>query len=370
MRRDRQVLGELPVRGLSNQAKPCAASSPHTLKPEDENTSLKGRSTTMVAAGHFKKIREAADKEKQTGQDMGQHITTVLDGAKEEEVSEPLTVSSEEGKRFATEHAALVCRLGGNDYMVQQNLVRHLLGGHPLSDQPDSADNKWRISCRPPPPTSLWRTLPSFSGGAVPLGVERKAAPAHNNMVSCTFWLLATGFDLGHRNVFCTLVRSPDELSMCPYLIIQYCEKDSELDQALEHLVMTGSHALYDRLLLRKAAAEAKHRSQGCGPTAVGAEGVISASQHNISNNDSWTGCEVAEVRRGGCRDIASLLQLVDWVNEIHKWGQSAHAAAVKTDLDAWPEKKRGVVTWTEWGRVTILGPYYTELEVVKPVPT
>lgn len=385
-----------------------------------------------MAAAYFQKMGEAADKVTQTGQDTGLR-TMVLGGAKVEEVSVPLIVSSEEGRRFATEHAALVCRFDGNDCMVQQNLVRHLLAGHLLPDKPDLAGNKWRISCRPPPPTSLWRTLPCFSSGTVPLGVEQKAVPAHNNMVSCTFWLLATGFDLGHRNVFDTLVRSPDRLSICPYLGIQYSEKESEMDQALEHLVMTGSHALYDRLLLRKAAAEAKYRPQGCGPTAVGADeaisyyvitlshtsykiyrltahhkasmvpyyqspqehqslsvseslgdstqtstyksgsrlvepsdgGISSSSSRGvpvgcggrrlaptaqskgrvretrsrldvpprrsdaptstgtsagdshriIDNNDPWTGCEVAQISFGGCREVESLLALVDWVN-------------------------------------------------------
>lgn len=412
-----------------------------------------------MAVDYFKKMRDAAEKDRQKrAQDTVQRTAVPSDIAEAEEAFHPLVVSAQTGKLFAGEHVALIRGVGATDHMIQLNIVQHLQGSHLLCDTPKSPDNKWRVFRRPAPPTSLWRVLPGFGDGSRKAD-DPKATPTStysSNVASCTFWLLATGFDVDRRNVFCDLVRSPDELSICPYFGIEYCEKEGELEQALEHLITTASHALYDRLLLRKAAAQAHNPSHAYEP-AFDADGVISyygitlsqtsykvycitaygqrrttrgpipvselvhassptttsnpadildtrsgrsissyldnahnshqgghstqtpkgnrksgtlasspprrvpvstsairtgftgsatsvsVSHHSTTDGkDPWAGCEVTRIGCGGCRNLPSLLSLVKWVNEIHKWGQSVHAAAVTADLTTYINYRYG----------------------------
>ena len=68
---------------------------------------------------------------------------------------------------------------------------------------------------------------------------------------------------------------------------------------------------------------------------ATGTAGITAAPATDTAGTgaDPWTGCRVTRIGQGSCLSADELQALVNWVNEIHRWGQGPHAAGVEADV-------------------------------------
>lgn len=101
---------------------------------------------------------------------------------------------------------------------------------------------------------------------------------------------------------------------------------------------MASCIALYNRWKLRRTQVSewtAEHRRplRHYGLTFAGSQWEVWCT--TPAAFDEWTGCCMRAVCRGDATVPADVVQLLQWINEIHFWGLTVHGKACKDDIYA-----------------------------------
>ncbi|KAI0401630.1 hypothetical protein F4802DRAFT_417388 [Xylaria palmicola] len=158
----------------------------------------------------------------------------------------------------------------------------------------------------------------------------------------CAYWLSLKGFNLSYKFKVrkCTLVLAHKYIT-CPYFTIEF-KKENTIGQVAESQVAAGgSLALFNRWRLYSEAREAnpalgedisniKHYTL----TFIGAVATIWILRP-IIDDGQWKGCVMANLAMADCVDKYEVMELIDWINEIHRWGLSEHAPRCQRDVKA-----------------------------------
>jgi hypothetical protein len=129
----------------------------------------------------------------------------------------------------------------------------------------------------------------------------------------------------------------------CPYFTIEFKKHGQSNDQATWQACAAASIALYNRYLLKcKALAvgaeewtdsdrvQIKHYIL----TYVGVDYDIWVLRARFSEDSSaWDGCSITNICHSTCTSKAGVRRLESWINEIHRWGLSVHAAGCQADV-------------------------------------
>ena len=129
----------------------------------------------------------------------------------------------------------------------------------------------------------------------------------------------------------------------CPYFTIEFKKHGQSNDQATWQACAASSVPLYNRYLLKRKAlavraeewtdfdrAQMKHYIL----TFVGSEYDIWVLRARLSeDSSSWDGCSITNIYRSMCTSKVGLRRLESWINEIHRWGLSRHAAGCQADV-------------------------------------
>ena len=167
----------------------------------------------------------------------------------------------------------------------------------------------------------------------------------------CTYWLSFRGFNPEYS--FCVSDSSfvHQEWITCPYLTIEFKRDDWKPDVATMQVAAASAIALYNRHNLHTRAFEShtceenEENLQAPDLSTTNHYGItftgptyttwLMRPAHPLSNESpmQWNGSRMSRVSHGSCTDAAAVGRLADWINEIDRWGLSAHAKSCQHDV-------------------------------------
>lgn len=167
----------------------------------------------------------------------------------------------------------------------------------------------------------------------------------------CAYWLSLRGKDPNYSLlVGCSCFVYRDWIT-CPYLTIEFKRDDWEPNLTTTLVAAAGALALYNRHQLRVRAIESDvnkcsqnihqtHRLTSIrhyALTFTGSMYTVWLLQPAAPSSDRlppvWNGCHISRLTHGDCTDGHGLGRLVDWINEIHRWGLTGHADGCQADI-------------------------------------
>lgn len=126
---------------------------------------------------------------------------------------------------------------------------------------------------------------------------------------------------------------------------------DSTNAAAIGQVAVASSLALYNRCQLKetrlrvwkqkwsnKDLEEIRHY----GLTFMGYSYKFWCTTPKVDNTYRWTGCSVRRVYQGSCSHNEGVKNLMDWLNEIHRWGLTVHGPECQKDAKYCLEKESG----------------------------
>jgi hypothetical protein len=204
-------------------------------------------------------------------------------------------------------------------------------------------DRKWRaermIQLFAPP------TEETEQGGWVaPPSFEQSPDFQFDVRPDCSYWLSLAGFNSEYRGELGSAVYvHDDDWITCPYFTIEFKKHGQSISQATWQACAAASMALYSRYLLKRKAlavgaeewsdfdrTQMKHYIL----TFVGYKYDIWVMRARFSEDSStWDGCSVMKISNSTCTSKVGVRRLESWINEIHRWGLSGHAAGCQADV-------------------------------------
>jgi hypothetical protein len=160
----------------------------------------------------------------------------------------------------------------------------------------------------------------------------------------CSYWLSLTRFNSNYRSELRSAVYVHDEdWITCSYFTIEFKKYGQSNGQAIWQACAAASMSLYNRYLLKRRAlavrveewtdfdkAQMKHYIL----TFVRSKYDIYVLRARLSKDSSaWDGCSITNIYRSMCTSKVGVRRLESWINEIHRWGLSGHAAGCQTDV-------------------------------------
>lgn len=156
----------------------------------------------------------------------------------------------------------------------------------------------------------------------------------------CSYWLSLKGFNPIYRFQIqnCTFVR---DWITCPYFSTEFKRDGESEDVAVAQVAAAASLALFNRYNLHSEAQQAKPNLgndlatiRHYTLTFVGPKFVFWVLQPDIAEG-KWNGCTMKRLVGADASDEYGVKQLIDWINEIHRWGLSIHAGSCQRDIKA-----------------------------------
>ncbi|TKA23907.1 hypothetical protein B0A54_17830 [Friedmanniomyces endolithicus] len=211
--------------------------------------------------------------------------------------------------------------------------------GEPRSTAP-SKDRLWRaermlqLVC--PPSGSQWLQPPLLE-----LDVVRSDDYSWDVRPDCAYWISTRGFNDDYAFNVKGACFVYEGWILWPYLTIEFKRYNEDLLAAQTQAVTAGAMALYNRYKLYTRANPgvtgddtglsnlAHYAITFTGPSYI----VWKLSPNDARGPNGWNGCCMRNVSDGNCTREADIKRLVEWVNEIHRWGLTAHAHACQMDV-------------------------------------
>ncbi|KAI1121498.1 hypothetical protein F5Y10DRAFT_100450 [Nemania abortiva] len=210
-------------------------------------------------------------------------------------------------------------------------------------------DRQWRaervlgLQC-PPSEHGPWRLPPEVYTHVHPECRSQLDTWRVYDRPDCAYWLSLKGFSLED----CFKVEQygfKHGHIVYPYLTIEF-QRDGETDADLgKRIKATGSVALYNRWYLYKEArsrveperAGNKLDIRHYGLTCTGHQTCIWILRPKLDsyNKLKWEGFTMAKVVEMDCMDEDAIANLMEWINEIHRWGLSEHGPSVERNIEA-----------------------------------
>ncbi|KAF2726517.1 hypothetical protein EJ04DRAFT_582610 [Polyplosphaeria fusca] len=189
-----------------------------------------------------------------------------------------------------------------------------------------------------PEPSSHWVKLPKVNDDGVDWSWDIRA--------DCSYWLSLRGFNEDWRSQVedVTYIK---KIVACPYFTIEFKRDGEPDDVAIKQVAAAGSIALYNRFqLYRNAlrsyafkkstvwtptpATEIRH----FGLTFVDSTFSLWVLKPVTAEGGDRTGCTMERLRGGDCEaSVHNTRVLVEWINEIHRWGVTVHGPACKDEI-------------------------------------
>jgi hypothetical protein len=161
----------------------------------------------------------------------------------------------------------------------------------------------------------------------------------------CSYWLSLWGFNEDWRSQVedVTYVK---KIVVSPYFTVEFKRDGEPDDVAIKQVAAAGSIALYNRFCLYRSALQscALKKSIAWTPTPTaeirhfGLTFIGSTFSFwvlkPVTTEEDWAGCTMERLRGGDCEASAHNTKvLVQWINEIHRWGVTVHGPACKDEI-------------------------------------
>ncbi|KAB5581202.1 hypothetical protein GE09DRAFT_1256523 [Coniochaeta sp. 2T2.1] len=156
----------------------------------------------------------------------------------------------------------------------------------------------------------------------------------------CAYWLSLKGFNPRYRFQIqnCTFVR---DYITCPYFTIEFKRDGQSEDVAVRQVAAAGSLALFNRWYLHSEARKARpslaenlSNLRHYALTYVDSKFVFWVLRPTL-NDGTWEGCTMTRLIGADCADEYGVRELIDWINEVHRWGILEHGPGCERDIKA-----------------------------------
>ncbi|KAF2872274.1 hypothetical protein BDV95DRAFT_379477 [Massariosphaeria phaeospora] len=179
-----------------------------------------------------------------------------------------------------------------------------------------------------------------------------------------TYWLTAQDFSVSECIV--AAVTYVECFSASPYFTIEF-ENDTHTlrsqdergdvhSPAVKRLAAAGAIALYNRFLLWERARQHDSTDWNVTPEETIRHFGLTVHQHlytfwvfrpHFDVHWKWAGCGMAYLTFGKFNSNTwGLIRFADWINEIHRWGMTVHAPAVKEEVNVCLKAERPIRLW------------------------
>ena len=128
----------------------------------------------------------------------------------------------------------------------------------------------------------------------------------------------------------------------CPYFTIEFKKDDSDSLSAENQVASAAALALYNRFRLRRQRFRISQKPWGkrhaqvlkhYGATFMGCTFNIWCIEPKLTEESEWEGCCMTRMYFGNCMSRPNVLNLIDWINEIHCWGLTVHGPSCERDI-------------------------------------
>ncbi|KAL9101791.1 MAG: hypothetical protein Q9163_002987 [Psora crenata] len=169
----------------------------------------------------------------------------------------------------------------------------------------------------------------------------------------CAYWLSLQAFNSEYVSEVQQWAFVAKRRITCPYLFIEFKRDEKDPSSAENQVAVAASIALYNRFNLRLARMEEAgtplerldvHNVRVYGITFQAASFVVWCIQPQRGANTGfeWAGCTMTRIGHGDCDNTAEVKKLVDWINEIHRWGLTVHGPGCERDIKICVAKRFG----------------------------
>ena len=169
----------------------------------------------------------------------------------------------------------------------------------------------------------------------------------------CAYWLSLQGFNDWYTEQVKQRAFVVNDCITCPYLFIEVNKDGKDPQTANSQVAAAASLALYNWFELRKNAIQLRTTvstkissvddMKTYGITFAGAADDVWCIQPD-SHEDSqkWVGCSMRHVSKGNCELTSGVEILINWTNEIHRWGLTIHGKSCEADIKTCIAKRMG----------------------------
>ncbi|OJD34088.1 uncharacterized protein BKCO1_25000100 [Diplodia corticola] len=165
----------------------------------------------------------------------------------------------------------------------------------------------------------------------------------------CSYWIWAGGFRPEVRCKISLYASVRFDRALCPYLTVEVKKDPTGRKKGRQQIVTAGSIVLYNRWRLRQRAIRTKDESFVPGALSdVRHYGLLLAGvqyefwcleptfldKHGCSTG-GWNGCVMKQVYADSLDTECGIKHYIDWINEIHRWGNTEHSSGCFSDIEA-----------------------------------
>lgn len=158
----------------------------------------------------------------------------------------------------------------------------------------------------------------------------------------CSYWVSLQAFNPDYRKTVGEYVSVRQKRILCPYLTIEFKKDGSTLKQARAQVTAASAIALYNRWKLKKHCLDATKRPwserqvkvlKHYGLTFTGRDYEFWCTEPSLGSEGSWKGCRMYRLVQNDCATRTGIRELVNWINEIHRWGLTVHGPSCERDI-------------------------------------
>lgn len=165
----------------------------------------------------------------------------------------------------------------------------------------------------------------------------------------CSYWIWSGGLRPEINGKLTSLASVRFRRSLCPYLTIEVKRDNKQNSKGRQQIAAAASTALYNRWRLKESYLRASGmplsrerfsevRHYGLLLAGVRYE-IWCLRPHNIADTscystNSWTGCNMQKIHSGDLDTNAGIMDYINWINEIHCWGNTRHSVGCARDIE------------------------------------
>ncbi|KIX09701.1 uncharacterized protein Z518_00782 [Rhinocladiella mackenziei CBS 650.93] len=220
------------------------------------------------------------------------------------------------------------------------------------------------VSLKPSSSTSrcIWHAPPIISNQppSKPFSFDTRA--------DCQFWLSDKIINPEYRTHAKHFVHLKDLGTFCPYFSIEFKATTGDRQVADNQIAVDGLVSLFNRYRLKVLAFPHSTQKQfklvrHYGLTMEKDHWTVWLFQPKTAKKATWAGCTVRILHTGSCETEEEVVTLLEWINEIHRWGLCEYALGCEEDVKEILSKNSGNL------RISAMG-VSKETETVKETGT
>ncbi|KIX02676.1 uncharacterized protein Z518_08618 [Rhinocladiella mackenziei CBS 650.93] len=154
----------------------------------------------------------------------------------------------------------------------------------------------------------------------------------------CQFWLCDKVLNPNYRRNAGQVVLCKSFGAFCPYFSIEFKAITGDQRVAANQVFAAGLISLFNRYRLkvdafRHPTLEQLKLVRHYGSTMVKDTWTVWLFEPKITDGGAWAGCTIRMLDNGRCRDELGVMSLLQWINEIHRWGLCEYALGCEEDI-------------------------------------